>query len=149
MLCGLVVAIMNNTALAAAQPATSNKRVTQIDRYSVTATGPTAGQHDLLAVTVAIAIPNGIESLGDALRWILRDSGYRLAADPVLSEEVRAMLELPLPAVHRRFEPMPLKTVVALIVGPAFHVVQDPVHRLLAFERCYTTPDILSVGGVL
>jgi type IV pili sensor histidine kinase/response regulator len=132
--------------LAAVQPATSSKSVTQVDRYSVVATGPTAGQRDLLSVTAVISIPSDIESLGDALRWILQDSGYRLAANPVLTEEVRVMLELPLPAVHRRFELMPLKTVMGLMVGPAFYVVQDSVHRLIAFERCGTTPDHSSAG---
>ena len=149
LICGLSVAIVNNAALAAEQPVTPSKSVTQIDRYSVVATGPTAGQRDLLVVTAVISIPNDIDSLGDALRWILQDSGYRLAANPVLTEEVRIMLELPLPAMHRRFEPMPLKAVLGLIVGPAFHIVQDPVHRLIAFERCSTTPDHLSAGGVL
>ena len=108
--------------------------MTQIDRYSIVVAAPTGGQRDLLAEASAISIPNDIESLGDALRWILRDSGYRLADDFVLSDEVHAMLTLPLPAAHRQFEAMPLRVVVELIVGSAFHIVQDPVHRLLAFE---------------
>ena len=149
LLCGLSVAIANNAVMAAAQPAMSSESVTQIDRYSVVVNGPTAGQRDLLAVTSAISIPSDIKSLGDALRWILRDSGYRLAADPVLSSEAHAMLKPPLPAAHRRFEPMPLKAVVALIVGPAFYIVQDPVHRLLAFERCDMAPAHSSTGGTL
>ena len=147
LLCGLGVAIVNSAALAAVQPATSSKSVTQVDRYSEVVTGPIAGQRDLLSVTGAISIANNIESIGDALRWVLLDSGYRLAANSVLTEEVRVMLELPLPAVHRRFELMPLKAVMGLMVGPAFYVVQDPVHRLIAFERCSTTPDHSSAGG--
>jgi len=149
LLCGLGLAIANNAVLAAVHPATSSEIVTQVDRYSVVATGPTAGQRDLLSVTEAISIANNIETIGGALRWVLRDSGYRLAASPVLTEEVQVMLELPLPAVHRRFELMPLKTVMGLMVGPAFYVVQDPVHRLIAFERCSTTPDHSPAGGAL
>lgn len=149
LFCGLGVVIVNNAALATEQPVTPRKSVAQVDRYSVVATGPTAGQRNLLSVTEVISIANNIETIGDALRWVLRDSGYRLAASPVLTEEVRVMLELPLPAVHRRFEPMPLKTVMGLIVGPAFYIVQDPVHRLIAFERCSTTPDHSPAGGAL
>ncbi|MBR9910313.1 MAG: pili assembly chaperone [Gammaproteobacteria bacterium] len=147
LLCGLGVAIANNAAQAAAQPAASNRIFTQIDRYSVVAAGPTAGQRDLLAVIAEISIPNEIDSVGDAVRWVLRDSGYRLAADSALSEEVHAMFKLPLPAAHRHFEPMPLYSVLGLLVGPAFHIVQDPLHRLLAFERCDTTPVLPSIGG--
>ena len=147
LLCGLCVAITSNVALAASQSATPRKTVTQIDRYSIVVVAPTAVQRDLLAETTAIAIPNDIEILGDALRWLLRDSGYRLADDRVLSDDVHAMLTLPLPAAHRQFEAMPLRVVVELIVGPAFHIVQDPIHRLLAFERCDSAPAYSSSGG--
>ena len=57
------------------------------------------------------------------------------------------MLELPLPAVHRRIEPMPLQTVMGLMIGPAFQLIQDPVHRLIAFERCADGPDPVATGG--
>jgi type IV pili sensor histidine kinase/response regulator len=113
----------------------------------VIAVRPTAGQRDLLSVTRAITVPGDIESVGEAFHWMLRDSGYRLATDTVLSEEAKAMLELPLPAVHRRFEPMPLQTVLGLMIGPAFHLIQDPVHRLIAFERCADSPDPVATGG--
>ena len=149
LLGGLAVAIAHNGVLAAEQPVISSKTVTQIDRYSELAAGPTLEQRDLLAVTAAVSIPNDIESIGGALRWILRDSGYRIAADSVIPPEVHAMLELPLPAAHRRLEPMPLKAVLALMVGPAFHIVQDPVHRLLSFERCNTVRNRSSNRGEL
>ena len=149
LLGGLAVALANNGVLAAAQPVISSKTVTQIDRYSELAAGSTLEQRDLLAVTAAVSIPNDIESIGGALRWILRDSGYRIAADSVIPPEVHAMLKLPLPAAHRRLEPMPLKAVLALMVGPAFHIVQDPVHRLLSFERCNTVQNYSPTQGEL
>jgi|GEM_PF-530896 len=144
--CCLGVVVASKAVFAAEPPVTSSNTVTQIGRYSVVVAGPTAGQLDPLSAKAAISIPNDIESVGNALRWILQDSGYRLAADPVLTEEVQTMLKLPLPAVHRRFEPIPIKTVMALVIGPAFQIVQDPVHRLIAFERCITTPIHSSTG---
>ena len=120
---------------------------TQIDRYSVIAVAPTAGQQDLLSVTRSITIPNDIDTVGDAMHWLLRDSGYRLADHAVLSKETIDMLDLPLPNSHGAFEPMPLKTVIGLMVGPAFHLVQDPVHRLIAFERCTDASHHTSTGG--
>ena len=149
LLCGLAVAIANNGVLAAAQPITSSKTVSQIDRYSELTAGPTLEQRDLLAVTVAVSIPNNIASLGGALRWILRDSGYRLAADSVVPPEVHSMLKLPLPAAHRRLGLMPLKEVLALMVGPEFHIVQDPLHRLVSFERCNTVQNSSQAQGEL
>lgn len=149
LLCCFGAAVMSDPALAAQQPVTLTNTLTQIGRYSVVATAPTKGQVDLLSVTAAITVPKEIQTIGGALHWLLQDSGYRLAQETVLTDDVHAMLDLPLPAVHRRFEPMPLITVVALMVGPAFRLVQDPVHRLLAFERCDTTPSHPSIGETL
>ena len=70
------------------------------------------------------------------LRWLLRDSGYRLADHAVLSEDAIDMLDLPLPTRIALSGAHATKAVIGLIVGPAFHLVQDPVHRLIAFERC-------------
>ena len=147
LLCCSAAAVMSHSAVAEERPVTAISTLTQIERYSVIAVRPTAGQRDLLSVTRAITIPGDIESVGEAFHWMLRDSGYRLATDTVLSEEVRAMLELPLPAVHRRFEPMSLQTVLGLMIGPAFHLIQDPVHRLIAFERCADGPDPVATEG--
>lgn len=148
LLCSFSLTAVSDVALAAAPPERDLGALTQVGRYSVLAAGPTTGQRDLLAATNAIDIPLDVKTVWDALHWLLRDSGYRLAADSVMSGDVKAMLELPLPAVHRRFEPMPLHTVIGLIVGPAFDLVQDPVHRLLAFERCAGTPDSAAMGEV-
>ncbi|GAB5415731.1 MAG: hypothetical protein Cons2KO_33340 [Congregibacter sp.] len=134
--------------MAAERSVAAGTTRTQIGRYSVIAVRPTAEQRDLLSVTRAITLPGDVESVGEAFHWMLRDSGYRLATDAVLSKEARAMLNLPLPDVHRRFEPMPLETVMGLMIGPAFHLIQDPVHRLIAFERCTDVPDANATGGL-
>lgn len=136
---GLVCAILLSAphlALAADHPVTAMVTATQTGRYSVITAQPGQGQRDLLTVIRTIRIPNDRHSVGDVVRWVLQDSGYRLVDDAMLSEEARAMLGLPLPAVHRHFDLLPLYTVLELIIGPAFHLVEDPVHRLIAFERC-------------
>jgi len=145
--CCTVVAFASQSVGAEPQHFSVIGAQTQIGRYSVIAAGPTAGQRDLLSVTRSINVPHDINSVGGALRWLLRDSGYRLADEAILSEEALAMLELPLPNAHRYFEPMPLKAVIGLLVGPAFHLVQDPLHRLVAFERCINVSNPTSTGG--
>ena len=146
-LCCTGLAITGHSAWAAQQLNSVKGAQAQIGRYSVIAVAPTAGQQDLLSVTRSITIPNDINTVGDALHWLLRDSGYRVADHAVLSVEAIDMLDLPLPNAHRAFEPMPLKTVIGLMVGPAFHLVQDPVHRLIAFERCADASHPTSTGG--
>lgn len=147
LVCCSGAAVGSHSVVAAERPVTTMTTLTQTSRYSVMVAQPTAGQRDLLSVTRAITIPGDIESVGEAFHWMLRDSGYRLAADAVLSEEAKAMLALPLPAVHRRFEPMPLQTVMGLMIGPSFHLIQDPVHRLIAFERCADISAPNATGG--
>jgi hypothetical protein len=44
---------------------------------------------------------------------------------------------------------MPLKAVIGLLVGSAFHLVQDPLHRLVAFERCTNVSNPTPTGGAL
>ena len=146
-LCCTGVVIAGHSAWAEQQLSSAINAKTQIGRYSVIAVTPTAGQQDLLAVTRSITIPDDIKTVGDALHWLLRDSGYRLADHAVLSEAAIDMLDLPLPNAHRAFEPMSLNVVIGLMVGPAFHLVQDPVHRLIAVERCTDASHHTSTGG--
>ena len=146
-LCCTGVAIAGQSVWADQQLISAIGAQTQIGRYSVIAVAPTAEQQDLLSVTKSITIADDINTVGDALHWLLRDSGYRLADHAVLSEDAIDMLDLPLPNAHRAFEPMPLKVVIELIVGPAFHLVQDPVHRLIGFERCADVSHHASTGG--
>jgi len=110
--------------------------VKQVARYSVIRPPPTFGQQNLLAVAVPIRVPNDIVTVGGALEWVIKDSGYRLAASSRLTTDVEDMLKLPLPKAHRQFQALPLQDVISLLVGSAFVLVHDPVHRLLAFERC-------------
>ena len=113
--------------------------VKQVARYSVIHPRPTSGQQDLLAVAVPIRISNDIVTVGGALEWVVKDSGYRLAASSRLTTDVEDMLKLPLPKAHRQFQALPLQDVISLLVGSAFVLVHDPVHRLLAFEHCRAT----------
>ena len=132
----LGIACLSPGALADERSATPAASVTQIARYSVIYPAPTLDQQDLLAMTAPLRVPAGITTVGGAVEWVLEPSGYRLVAPDRLSTAVNDLLNLPLPAAHRHFEALPLKEVLSLLVGPAFLVVQDPVHRLIAFEPC-------------
>ncbi len=66
----------------------------------------------------------------------IRGSGYRLAteaaADPMRSD----LLGFPLPEAHRSLGPMSLQDALETLGGSAFRLVEDPLHRLVSFERC-------------
>jgi conjugative transfer region protein (TIGR03748 family) len=108
----------------------------QVGRYSLFAATPTQAQAELLATTMTVRFPNRIQGVGEAVRYLLQRSGYRLANIEAIGPDTAALFALPLPAVHRSLGPMMLRDALETLAGPAFHLVQDPVHRLVTFERC-------------
>ncbi len=112
----------------------------QIGRYSLSAATPTEAQANLLVVTMAVKFPKQIQTVGEAVRHLLQGSGYRLTAAELIGPDTAGLFALPLPAVHRSLGPMMLKDALKTLAGPAFYLVQDPVHRLISFERCAGNP---------
>ena len=110
----------------------------QVGRYSLLTTAPTEAQTKLLTTKVAVRLPGRIQTVGEAVRYLLQRSGYRLAAPESIGPNAVALFTLPLPAVHRNLGPMTLRDALKILAGPEFHLVQDPVHRLITFERCAT-----------
>ena len=108
----------------------------QVGRYSLLTAAPTKAQIELLATTVAIRFPKRIQTVGEAVRYLLQRSGYRLAAAGSMGPDTVDLFILPLPAVHRSLEPMALRDALKTLAGPGFQLVQDPIHRLITFERC-------------
>jgi type IV pili sensor histidine kinase/response regulator len=108
----------------------------QSGRYSMYSAAPTQAQAELLEATVTVQLPARIQTIGEAVRYLLQRSGYRLAATESTAPETLALFALPLPAVHRHLGPMTLRDALETLAGPAFHLVQDPVHRLITFEQC-------------
>ena len=105
-------------------------------RDSLLSAEPTEAQTDLLGMTVTVHVPAQIQTVGKAVGHLLRRSGYRLADREALAPETMGLLALPLPTVHRQLGPMPLRRALEMLAGLTFQLVQDPVHRLIAFERC-------------
>lgn len=108
----------------------------QVGRYSLLAATPTEAQAKLLAARMTVRFPGRIQTVGEAVRYLLQRSGYRLASLESIGPDTVTLFALPLPAVHRNLGPMTLRDALATLAGPLFHLVQDPVHRLVSFERC-------------
>ena len=108
----------------------------QVGRYSLFAATPTEAQADPLQATITVQFPDVVRTVGDAMQHVLRQSGYRLAGPDAAGSESAYLLALALPAVQRSLGPMTLRQALETLAGPAFRLVEDPVHRLIAFERC-------------
>lgn len=102
----------------------------RLARYSTVQPGPSLPQWDPLAARITTTLAASITQVGEAIEHLLAPSGYRLVrpGEPA----VRILMDLPLPAVHRRLGPMPLRQALAVLAGPAFTVREDPIRRQIA-----------------
>ena len=105
-------------------------------RYSTVQAVPTIAQRDPLSGLVTMTFPNSVTQVGQAVSALLEPSGYRLADTRAAAPEREKLLSLPLPNAHRALGPMPLRLALQTLAGPAFVLVEDPVHRLVSFEPC-------------
>ena len=106
----------------------------QVGRYSTLPAMPTAAQVDLLATIIIVTFPARIQTVGEAVNYVLQRSGYRLAPLLARAPEAEGLLALKLPAVHRNLGPVTLRQALETLAGKPFHLVRDPVRRLISFE---------------
>ena len=106
----------------------------RVGRYSTADAVNTSEQENLLDVVVDTQIPASEKSVGEAIEFLLMRSGYTLAAAEMQGEHVKQLLKKPLPQAHRKVGPVMLKDALMMLVGKAYWMKVDPVHRLIAFD---------------
>lgn len=79
-------------------------------------------------------MPRSARTVGDAVRHLLRDSGYRLAPAQNSHPKMQTLLNSPLPAAHRIITPMSLCDALTMLGDEAWEVVYDPINRLVAYQ---------------
>lgn len=105
-----------------------------VGRYSVVAPVPRTDQSDPLETIVRLTFPPYVKDVGAAVDYLLARSGYRLADAMAAGEAQLILLRRPLPESQRTLGPMPLRRALETLGGEAFWLVEDPVHRLVAFD---------------
>jgi type IV pili sensor histidine kinase/response regulator len=110
-------------------------------RYTLVSTEPTTEQRDLITQIVDVSIPSSLSpSVQDALQYVLQRSGYALC--PVTAS-VKVLFTRPLPAAHYRFGPIPLRSALQVLAGPAWQLTTDEVGRSVCFEQQKTDVGIV------
>lgn len=106
--------------------------LTHYSRYTLVEMSPDAAQTDLLQQVVDVRIPaTATTSVGDTLRYVLLHSGYQLCEDPA----IRDFDSFPLPAAHMHLGPLPLSTVLQLLVGRSWALEIDEGRRRVCFSH--------------
>ena len=120
-----------------AAPAPEYVPVVRYSRYTLVELTPTADQQDLLLQVVDVSIPGTLHaSVGDALRHVLRRSGYQLCSGGATD----ALGSLPLRAAHHHLGPLQLRDALLTLAGPARTLHADHTARHVCFSQPHTTP---------
>jgi conjugative transfer region protein (TIGR03748 family) len=106
---------------------------TSIGRYLSVSNKPTHAQVDLLSQTIQVRFPQTVQTVGDAINYLLKFSGYSLIEMNKRSAALKNTLSKPLPAVDRDFGPMSLKDGLITLIGQAFNLKQDVLNRTIDF----------------
>ncbi|CDH06819.1 PilL protein (fragment) [Xenorhabdus bovienii str. oregonense] len=101
--------------------------VVRYGRYLLVSADPTAAQRDPLSQLIEVHIPASQNpTVADALRYVLRQSGYRLCV-PEKNNDL--LYRQPLPSVHTQSGPVRLRTALQFMAGPAWQLEVDEVQR--------------------
>ncbi len=107
---------------------------TQVGRYLTAENKPKPAQVDLLSQEFQVRFPSSVQTIGDALEYLLKQSGYSLVPEAKRSAELKTALSKPLPAIDRDFGPMKLQDGLSTLAGPVFVLVNDPLNRMISFS---------------
>ena len=103
-------------------------------RYLKEPIKPLASQVDLLDQIFHVRFPKQIKTIGEAIDYVLNHSGYTLISPKKMEPEVINMLKNTLPLADYDFGPMTLREGLQILVGKAFKLWIDPVHRHISFH---------------
>lgn len=106
----------------------------QVGRYQTVNAQPLTAQTDLLSPIIQVHFLSDIKTVGDAINDILQYSGYALIESQQQGRDLQNTLEKPLPFVDRDLGPMSLRQALNVLIGSAFDLSVDPLHRTINFQ---------------
>ena len=112
----------------------ADNNITQVSRYLTVSNKPKLSQTNLLSQSVQVRFTRNIQTIGDAMNYLLRFSGYSLIHETQMSMALKILLSKPLPIIDRELGPVTLSDGLITLSGPAFYLTQDPVNRVVDFK---------------
>lgn len=111
-----------------------SEETTELSRYTTVKNQAARAQINPLLMTVQVHFPQSVQTVGEAMEYLLRYSGYALVDPATMSEDAQQMLTQPLPIVDRSLGPLSLQEALEVLAGKhVFQLVQDPLHRKVSF----------------
>lgn len=125
--CLIVLTVMSSASFSS--------EVTEVARYTTVKNQTSRAQINPLLMTVQTRFPQSVQTVGQAMNYLLRYSGYSLIDQEKMDADVIQMLDQPLPIVDRSMGPATLQDALETLAGKhVFKLTQDPLHRKLSFK---------------
>lgn len=125
--------IIGLLALSSLQIQAAN--ITQVGRYATVNNQPLAAQINPLKTVQQIHFPSSVQTIGEAVEYWLRYSGYHLAPQDKQNESLKQIFQQPLPQVTRNLGPLAIADGLTVLVGKTlFSLKQDDLLREINFS---------------
>lgn len=109
--------------------------ITQVSRYATVNNQPLAAQINPLKTVQQIHFPASIQTIGEAVNYWLRYSGYHLVPKEKQSESLQQIFQQPVPQVSRNLGPLSIDHGLTILVGQQlFNLKQDDLLREINFS---------------
>lgn len=120
---------------------------TQIGRYLTVANKITPYEENTLEQTFQVKFPASIQTVGNAINFILINTGYRFIAPQMQSGITRVLLSKPLPLPLRSLRPTTVEAGLLALIGYAYQLVLDPAHRIISVRLRPSFQSIYPMNG--
>jgi conjugative transfer region protein (TIGR03748 family) len=99
---------------------------TQVGRYTTVRSTPTQADANPLLIVAKVHFPRQVVStVGEAIRYVLVRTGYRLVGEAELDARVKAVMAMPLPDHQRVLGPYQVESLLSALMGQAYRLVSD------------------------
>lgn len=134
-LAGPTLSVLLLASIPLSALAQSPAEYVRTDRYTLARVEVLPEQQEPLRAVATFTFGSHVRTVGDALREMLKGSGYRWEPTMITVEEQSDALlnTLPLPAVLRNLGPVRLDDALHAVAGEAWVLNVDPLHRKVWF----------------
>lgn len=104
-------------------------------RYSTTSLKSLSEQINPLLAVAKYKFPANVNTVGEAIKIVLHQTGYELVDDTKQSKHVQLSLKKPLPVTVRSIGPIKVSDTLEVLMGKnVFQLVEDPLNRKVNFK---------------
>ncbi len=116
-------------------PMTTSANNTYLEKgLSLIKVSAEARQEQPLNSISTITLPSSIETIGQAINYVLLESGYELESRELFSPETRTILMKKIPMSQRYFEYTTKEQIISALVGKSFDVRNDEINRTVSIN---------------